>query len=139
MYCGIARGIDAQTHNNDNMILLLLLLLLYHAIVNTHLLIELQDVPTIIHVSELLHRRGVHVVRRTLGHHLHDASVTVALNNTLHFLERVRTDRTSTGIHNNINIVPVHIFLSVSLAVSSVKFSRLTRTDLNHRRSSHCA
>jgi len=51
---------ESMHSNNSNNKMILL-----YVIVDTHLLIEFTG-----HVSEPLQHRSVHVVRRTLGHHL---------------------------------------------------------------------
>jgi hypothetical protein len=79
-----------------------------------HLLIALQD----IHVSVQQHH-SVHVVRRTLGHHHLRRRRTAAYKITLHFLERVRTDRTSTGTANTY----YYYYCVVSLRLSPLRNS----------------
>jgi len=83
-----------------------------------HLLIALQD----IHVSVQQHH-SVHVVRRTLGHHHLRRRRTAAYKITLHFLERVRTDRTSTGTANTYYY---YYYCVVSLLSVSLLYEILT-------------
>lgn len=95
----------------------------------------MQDVP--IHVSELQHH-SVHVVRRTLGHHLRrqwTATHNIILCTSWNACERIGRRRVPIirYTYNNYYYYAA-TSLSVSLTVSSVKFSRLTRTDLNNRR-----